>query len=159
MISFLIGTALFSVGGLVALFLKEKFKSITFIVFAVIAQIFILPSVIGILLSGGQIDAQSFLSEPIGISFIRLDPLAALFALIISLGALFAAVYSHGYMKMYAGDTAELSSYYFFLGLMSSSMLFVVIVQNALLFLVVWEMMSLTSFFLVNFEHKKEEVR
>lgn len=159
MISLLIGTALFSVGGFVALFLKEKFKSIAFIVFAVIAQLCILPSVIGILLSGGQIDAQFFFSEPIGISFLRLDPLAALFSLIISLGALFAAVYSHGYMKMYAGDTSDLSSYYFFLGLMSSSMLLVVIVQNALLFLVVWETMSLTSFFLVNFEHKKEEVR
>jgi len=159
MISVLIGTVLFSVGGLIALFLKEKFKSIAFIVVAVLAQLFILPDVLQILLSGGHIEAQFYFSEPIGISFFRLDPLAALFALIISLGALFTAVYSHGYMKMYAGDKAELSSYYFFLGVMSSSMIFVVIAQNALFFLIVWEMMSLASFFLVNFEHRKEEVR
>ena len=159
MISFLIGTALFSVGGLVVLFLKEKSKSTAFISFAVLAQLFILPIIIRILLAGGQIEAQFYFSEPMGISFFRLDPLAAFFALIISIGALLAAVYSHGYMKMYSGDTAELSSYYFFLGLMSSSMLLVVMVQNALLFLIVWEMMSLASFFLVNFEHKKEEVR
>jgi hydrogenase-4 component B len=159
MISFLIGTALFSAGGLVALFLKEKFKSIAFIGFAVLAQLCILPGVIRILLSGGYIEAQFHFSHPIGISFFRLDPLAALFALLISLGAVFTAVYSHGYMKMYSGGKAELSSYYFFLGVMSSSMLFVVIAQNALFFLIVWEMMSLASFFLVNFEQRKEEVR
>ena len=159
MINFLTGTVLFSVGGLVALFLKEKFKSIAFIGFAFLALLFILPDVIRILLSGGQIEVQFNFSEPIGISFFRLDPLAALFALIISLGALFTAVYSHGYMKMYSGDKAELSSYYFFLGLMLSSMLFIVIAQNALLFLIAWEMMSLVSFFLVNFEHRKEDVR
>ena len=159
MILLLIGTALFSVGGLISLFLKEKYKSVAFIGFAALAQLFILPIVIRMLLSGGQIEAQVYFSEPFGISPFRLDPLAALFALIISLGALLAAVYSHGYMKMYSGDTAELSSYYFFLGLMSFSMLLVVVVQNALLFLLVWEMMSLASFFLVNFEHTKEDVR
>ena len=62
-------------------------------------------------------------------------------------------------MKMYSGDSAGLSSYYFFLGVMASSMLLVVIVQNALFFLLVWELMSLASFFLVNYEHTKEEIR
>jgi hydrogenase-4 component B len=159
MISFFAGTALFFIGGLAAIFVKEKFKAIAFLVFAVLAEFFLLPSIMRILLYGGQLETQLAFSIPIGISFIRLDPLAALFTLIISLGSLLAAVYSIGYMKMYSGDTAELSSYYFFLGMMVSSMLLVVVVQNALLFLIVWEMMSLASFFLVSFEHKKEEVR
>jgi len=157
--SVLIGAALFSLGGLSALFVKEKFKSILFILFAALAQVCILPGVIQVLLSGGYLEMQLSFSEPIGVSFVRLDPLAALFALIISLGSFLAAVYSHGYMKMYSGESAELSSYFFFLGLMSSSMLLVVLVQNALLFLIVWELMSLASFFLVNYEHKKEDVR
>jgi hydrogenase-4 component B len=159
MSSILIGTALFSIGGLVSLFLKEKFKSVSFVAFAGLAQVCILPGVFRILLSGGQIETQVYFSEPIGSSFFRLDPLAALFALIISLGAFLAAVYSHGYMKIYRGEKAELSAYYFFLGLLSSSMLLVVVAQNALVFLLVWELMSLASFFLVNYEQKKEEVR
>jgi hydrogenase-4 component B len=159
MISFFVGSALFFIGGLTAIFVKEKFKATTFLAFAVLAELFLLPIVLRVLLYSGQIETQLAFSGPIGISIIRLDPLAALFALIISFGSLLAAVYSIGYMKMYSGDTAELSSYYFFLGLMVSSMLLVVVVQNALLFLIVWEMMSLSSFFLVSFEHKKEEVR
>ncbi len=39
-----------------------------------------------------------------------------------------------------------------------SSMILVVIVQNALFFLIVWELMSISSFFLVIFESEKKEV-
>jgi len=159
MTGFFVGSALFFIGGLVAVFVKEKFKAMTFLTFAVLAGLFLLPIIFQVLLYGRQIETQFAFSGPIGISIIRLDPLAALFALIISFGSLLAAVYSIDYMKMYSGDTAELSSYYFFLGMMAFSMLLVVVVQNALLFLIVWEMMSLASFFLVSFEHKKEEVR
>jgi hydrogenase-4 component B len=159
MISVFIGTVLFLAGGCAALVLKEKYQSIVFIGCAALAQCFILPALFGILFSGGRIEASIAFSDPIGISWFRLDPLAALFALIISLGVLLAAVYSRGYMKLYAGDSAGLSSYYFFLGLMAMSMILVVIVQNALLFLLVWELMSLASFFLVNYEHSKEDIR
>ncbi|MHB1686731.1 MAG: proton-conducting transporter transmembrane domain-containing protein [Ignavibacteriaceae bacterium] len=154
-----IGTILFFAGGLFAIFFKEKFKGITFLVFAAIAQVFILPETLRILLNGGQTEARLFFSEPIGISFLRLDPLAAMFVLIISLGSLLAAIYSTGYMKMYSGNKAALSSYYFFLGMMTSSMLLVVTVQNAILFLIVWEVMSISSFFLVSFENNIVEVR
>lgn len=159
MTGFFIGTVLFFLGGISAPFLKERYKAKVFAAFAGLAQFFLVPPLIAVLVHGGQIEARFPLSDPIGISFIRLDPLAAVFALIISIGSLLAAVYSTGYMKMYSGNTSGLSSYYFFLGLMSSSMLLVVTVQNAILFLIVWEMMSLASFFLVSFEHEKEEVR
>lgn len=159
MTPFLIGTALFFIGGFLAILFKEEFKGKVFLIFASLAQIFILPDIVRILFYGNQIQAYLFFSEPIGIFFIRIDSLAALFVLIISLGSLLAAVYSIGYMKMYSGKTSRLSSYYFFLGLMISSMLLVVTVQNAILFLVVWEIMSISSFFLVSFENEKTEVR
>ncbi|MHB8337184.1 MAG: proton-conducting transporter transmembrane domain-containing protein [Ignavibacteriaceae bacterium] len=155
----LTGTILFFVGGLFAAFIKEKFKGMLFLVFAALAQVFILPETLRVLFTGSQIEIQLFFSEPIGISFLRLDPLAAMFVLIISLGSLLAAIYSNGYMKMYSGNKSALSSYYFFLGLMVASMLLVVIVQNAMLFMIAWEVMSISSFFLVSFENNKIEVR
>jgi formate hydrogenlyase subunit 3/multisubunit Na+/H+ antiporter MnhD subunit len=155
----LAGTILFFIGGLFSVFIKEKFKGIGFLSFAVLAQVFILPETLRVLFTGSQIEIQLFFSEPIGISFLRLDPLAAMFVLIISLGSLLAAIYSKGYMKMYSGNKSALSSYYFFLGLMVASMLLVVIVQNAMLFMIVWEVMSISSFFLVSFENNKIEVR
>jgi formate hydrogenlyase subunit 3/multisubunit Na+/H+ antiporter MnhD subunit len=156
---FFIGTLLFTLGGICAIFFKEKFKALVFLIFAAAAQFFILPDAFNALLIGSKYEALLYFTQPIGLSFIRLDPLAAIFVLIISIGALLAVVYSISYMKMYSGRKAELSAYYFFLGVMTSSMLLVVTVQNAILFLIVWEIMSISSFFLVSFENNKEEVR
>jgi hydrogenase-4 component B len=157
--NFFIGMALFFAGGVASIFLKEKFKAYGFVLFAVLAQFFLLPIILQILINGGLAIAQLHFTDPIGIVAIRIDPLSALFCMIISVGAFLTSFYSIGYMKMYAGNKAGLSLYYFFLGLMVSSMLLVAVVQNAILFLIVWEIMSLSSFFLVSFEHKKEEVR
>ena len=146
-------------GGICAVFCRERFKGIIFFFFTLLSQFFILPAVFNILISGGQIETRLFFSEPIGIAFLRLDPLSAVFALIISTGALIFSIYSIEYMKLYSGKTAELSSYYFFSGLLVSSMLFLIVTQNAILFLIFWEIMSISSFFLVSFENNKIEVK
>lgn len=159
MFSLLAGVALFFAGGVAAIFVNERMKAGVFFIFAAASQFFILPPVIGTLLGGGQLVMPVYFSEPIGTALLRLDPLASLFALVTSVGTLLTSVYSIGYMKMYSGERASLSSYYFFLGLMVSSMLLLLIAQNAILFLIVWEVMSISSFFLVSFEHNKEDVR
>jgi len=133
---FFSGTLIFLLGGFAAIFLKEKYKSVIFLAFAAAAQFFILPDAVSVLIYGGKLQAQIYFTGPIGVSFIRMDPLAAVFVLIISIGSLLAAIYSISYMKMYSGNKAGLSSYYFFLGMMTSSMLLVVTVQNAILFLI-----------------------
>ncbi len=61
-------------------------------------------------------------------------------------------------MKPYYGRKRTVSSHFFFLSLLVASMLLVPVVQNSLAFLVVWEIMSLSSFFLVVFENEKEDV-
>ncbi len=156
---FLIGIVLFFAGGIASSLFNENLKGKVFLFFAAISQIFLLPEIFSVLFSGNQLESSLTFSEPIGISLLRLDPLAALFALIISLGSLLASIFSIGYMKMYYGERYSLSSYYFFLGLMTAAMMFVVIVQNAILFLIAWEIMSIASFFLVSFENKREDVR
>lgn len=158
MTDFFVGVALIFVGGVAAIFAGEKAKAWVFFIFAAAAQFFILPVVVGTLLNGGQVAMPIYFSEPIGAAYFRLDPLAALFALVTSVGALLASVYSIGYMKMYSGQRAALSSYYFFVGMMSASMLLVAVAQNAILFLIVWEAMSISSFFLVAFENGNDEV-
>jgi formate hydrogenlyase subunit 3/multisubunit Na+/H+ antiporter MnhD subunit len=64
------------------------------------------------------------------------------------------AIYAAGYMK----SSVKTSSFFFFLNILTASMLLVVVIQNAIAFLIVWEIMSLSSFFLVAFENEKEEV-
>lgn len=155
----LIGTALFFLGGLLEFFTRQRCLGFIFAGSAVLAQFFILPAVFAVLTTGHSVFLSLDFSDPIGTAFLRLDPLAAFFALIISCGGLLAAIYSLGYMKMYRTSNYLLTRYYFFMGLLVVSMLLVVTVQNALLFLIVWEMMSLTSYFLVAFEHHNAEVR
>lgn len=155
----LIGTAVFFAGGVLELCNRRKRAGVVFTASAALAQLFILPQAFQILTRGNSLSFAVDFSFPIGTAFLRLDPLAAFFVLIISIGGLLAAVYSLGYMKMYRDGRYSLSSYYFFLGLLFTAMLLVTVVQNVLLFMIVWEIMSLASYFLVIFEHDKEEVR
>jgi hydrogenase-4 component B len=156
----LIGIALFFLSGVFAVLLSRKNKGTAFVIFASLAQFFILPPTIKVLMEQPTQNLVVHFSGPIGTAALRLDPLAAFFLLFISIGGLLAGIYSLGYMKLYEKEgRASLSSYYFFMGILLSSMLLVVIIQNALFFLMAWEMMSLASFFLVSFEHWKEEVR
>ncbi|MCX6150646.1 MAG: proton-conducting transporter membrane subunit [Ignavibacteriales bacterium] len=157
--NFLIGTLLFFIAGIISIFVRDKIKGLVLVSFGIVAQFFILPEVFSALVYGNLSETIFSFSQPIGNASLRLDPLAAFFALIISVGSLLASIYSYGYMKHYQSGKYSLSSFYFFFGLLITAMLLVVTVQNSIMFLVVWELMSISSFFLVSFENDKEDVR
>lgn len=89
------------------------------------------------------------------ISF-QIDSLSAWFILIINLTCINGAFYGIGYMKQYNEQRANLSMHWMLFLLFQSSMLWVCMVQNGLAFLIVWELMSISSFLLVIFEHQKK---
>lgn len=88
----------------------------------------------------------------------RLDKLSAFFILLISFLALVVSIYSLGYVKHYekSRNTSILGALY---NLFLCSMILVVTCGQIFLFLIVWEIMSLTSYFLVVYENEKPEVR
>ncbi|MBD5402307.1 hydrogenase [bacterium] len=65
-------------------------------------------------------------------------------------------IYAKGYLKAYADKSID--AHLIFFQLLVASMLAVVSCQNAIMFLICWEIMSLSSFFLVIFENEKKEV-
>lgn len=67
-------------------------------------------------------------------------------------------IYTIGYLKPYLNTKRTIGSHYLFLSLLISSMVLIVSIQNALAFLIIWEVMSISSFFLVVFENEKTEV-
>ena len=83
------------------------------------------------------------------------DPLSAFFLIAIFVLSGVIALYSLGYLK---GQAALLSSLPFF-PLLVAAMAAVVIARDGFFFLICWEIMSLTSFFLVTSEHEIREVR
>jgi hydrogenase-4 component B len=95
---------------------------------------------------------------PYGSFFLKLDPLSAFFLLPVLFLSGLAAVYGRDYMMAYR-DKKWLGLSWFFFNLLIASMAFVCLANNAILFLIAWEVMALSSFFLVAFEYEKEEVR
>jgi formate hydrogenlyase subunit 3/multisubunit Na+/H+ antiporter MnhD subunit len=95
---------------------------------------------------------------PNGLFHIQLDALSAFFLLPIFILTPLAAIYGGEYMRSFSGRKS-LRSHWLFFNLFIFGMTLVILARHALLFLVAWEVMSLSAFFLVTFEHEKKEVR
>jgi len=85
----------------------------------------------------------------------NIDALTSFFLLPILVISIITSIYGLEYMKKYKNT----SSLWFFFNLLVVSMIGVVTSRNGILFLICWEIMSLSSFFLVSFENEKKDVR
>lgn len=111
-----------------------------------------------VLWGGAVLSLRTEWSIPFASFFIQIDPLSAFFLMpILGLCAL-AAVYGIEYLRAYQSQR-NLGPVWFFYNLLLVSMLLVVTARNSLLFLIAWEIMTLASFFLVTFEHRRPAVR
>jgi formate hydrogenlyase subunit 3/multisubunit Na+/H+ antiporter MnhD subunit len=93
---------------------------------------------------------------PFGSFHVGLDGLSAFFAMVIALVSALAAIYGVSYLKPRQAEK-NLGGTWFFFNLLTVSMLLVVAARDAVLFLMAWEIMALTSFFLVMFEGDRAE--
>lgn len=89
---------------------------------------------------------------------IHLDPFSGLFTLLLGAISAVACIYSLGYSKLYVGQHSL-----GWLGAMTNwfiaSMALVLVASNALNFLFAWEIMALTSFALVVYQHSDPQAR
>lgn len=106
------------------------------------------------LLRHSFIDASTATSLPLVRLSVHIDPLASLFLVIVSAITFLATLYGIAYMRQYFGEY-NLGLFGFFYNLFIASLLLVVTAHNGLYFLFVWELMSLSSLFLVLFEYRK----
>lgn len=95
-------------------------------------------------------------SMPGGSLSFGLDGLSAFFCLPILLVSPLAALYGCEYL---AHEKKPLGSILFFFNILVASMLLLMAARNGLLFLVVWEIMAISSFFLVIFDDEHAHVR
>lgn len=88
-----------------------------------------------------------------------IDSLSAFFILIINLTVFTGALYAKGYLKPYQGQRTkiEMAWHYFNFMILYLSMLMVVMLREGISFLVFWELMSVSTFFLIVFESDKQE--
>ena len=146
------------IGALLTIVTKEQWKFKVCSIFSGLAALMLLIPCTAVLLTGTPLVDTVYFSPLIGGVDFVIDPLSAFFVTIISVMSFVGTIYANGYMKPYLNKGMNVSSHCFFLMMLIASMLAVVTVQNALFFLIVWELMSLSSFFLVIFEGDKKEV-
>lgn len=152
---------LFIFSGLAQILFKEKFKAIIFTLFSGLATVLgLIPTTIALFQNKTFSKTLNFKGLIGNVNFV-LDPLSAFFVLIILIICFLAIIYSRKYIEPYKKDIqkTQISSHYFFLGLFIPAMILVATVQNILFFLICWEIMSLSSFFLLLFHSEKKEVR
>lgn len=97
-------------------------------------------------------------SMPGGLFVVGLDVLSAWFLLLVLVVPPLAAVFGCEFLKAYAPQKS-LGENWLAYNLVVAGMLVVTIARDGLLFLMAWEIMALASYFLVVFEHEREEVR
>ncbi|MCX7745479.1 MAG: hydrogenase 4 subunit B [Clostridia bacterium] len=89
---------------------------------------------------------------------IQLDKLSAFFVLTLSVLVFCVSLYSIGYLSHYYGKR-NVGLFHFLYNTFILSMALVITSGNMIFFLVAWELMSLTSYFLVVFESENAEAR
>jgi hydrogenase-4 component B len=85
---------------------------------------------------------------------VRLDNLAAFFLCIIGVVSVAVGFYAPAYVRGFEHGRDSLAALGGFGGLFLAGMLLVVLADDAFLFMLAWEVMSLSSYFLVAFQHE-----
>lgn len=100
---------------------------------------------------------------PIGLPWLHchlhLDPLAGFFLMIIGLITIIAAIYGPAYVREYQNGPQPLLVLTIFTGLFVAGMYLLVLTADAFSFMMAWELMSVSSYFLVAFQHQHAENR
>lgn len=157
--SFFTGIIILFLSGIITTAFSNRLKITIISLLTAIAGVFCFIPAVNVLTSGEKL-IQSFEFNKLfsTVNFV-IDPLSAFFILVISVMSLVSVIYSKGYLKPYIEKGKVINSHLIFLPVLIASMMLVVTCQNALMFLICWEIMSLSSFFLVIFENEKKEVR
>jgi len=88
---------------------------------------------------------------------VRIDALSGWFIIIINFTCITGAFYGLQYMKAYSAQKSNLSLHCISFILVQSSLISICSLQNAIVFLIAWEIMALSSFILIIFEHHKKD--
>ena len=105
---------------------------------------------------GANFPSELWTIRPLGTLTFSLDRLSALFLCVAAVVVLASSIFSAGYLRRYSGhyNFKALTAWYL---LLFASIVLILIANDVLLFLLAWEAMSILSYLLVNFEHRRDE--
>jgi len=106
-----------------------------------------------VLLNEQTVTTQFPLGLPMLAWHLRIDALSGLFIAIVGLITVAVSLYGPGYVREFIRSPYSLAMLGIFTGLFIASLLLVLIADDAWVFMLAWELMSLTSYFLVAYQH------
>ena len=109
-------------------------------------------------LQGTPFEEKFYGGTVFGEIIIRADALSGWFILLTNFTMLTGILYGRRYMKAYENRSADITLHYTSYIVNHSAMIGIFCVQNMLGFLCVWELMTLSAFLMIIFEHEKMEV-
>ncbi len=153
MSQFFVSILIILLGGFSAIVLAQHLKSAKFItVFLVCAGCFLglMDAVTKLVQSGTYVASYKYLNV-FSLDF-QMDGISAFFLLVIFAISLIASFYSYHYMG-HEKNAVKIGANYFFFSILISAMALVVTASNTITLMLSWEIMSLSSFFLVIYNH------
>lgn len=106
-------------------------------------------------LYGSTFRAELWTIHTAGALTVSLDRLSAVFLFAASLVVLASSIFSASYLRRYLGHY-KLSVFAVWYLLLFASIIWILVAADVLGFLIAWEVMSIVSYLLVNFEHQRE---
>ena len=156
---FFIALSLILIGSIIPLLGVRKFSAMKAVAVAVAGLgclLGLVDAVIKLFQPGVQTLSVNYLNT-LAFAF-RIDALSAFFLVAIFGVSLLATIYSYNYLSD-PKKTVSDAVHYIFFGLLIIAMALVVAADNMISFLLAWELMSLSSFFLVIYDYQKPENR
>jgi hydrogenase-4 component B len=109
----------------------------------------------GALITSCEFRSDVWIIRSVGTVTVSLDHISAFFLFLAALVVLPSSIFSAGYLRRYAGHYSLRAFNCWYL-LLFAAIVWILIEDDVLGFLLAWEVMSIASYLLVNFEHRRE---
>jgi hydrogenase-4 component B len=147
-----------AVAGLISSSQSSRWARILCSSLALLAAILEIGACLLSLASGSDAHWEISAGVPFLVYGFHLDALSTFFNLTLNLVAAAVSVYSFGYLRSYE-KKKTLGVLGFFYNILLLSLTVVFTASNAFFFLIAWEVMAVSAYFLVSFEHRHEATR
>ncbi|MGO9118560.1 MAG: proton-conducting transporter membrane subunit [Desulfomonilaceae bacterium] len=145
------------IGAILAAILPNRMNPPVLAWIASIASVLALSASGGVLLFGHPFHASLWQLPYFGTIDLDMDRISALFIFVTALVYLPVSIYSAEYMEKYRGRYS-LKSFGVFYHLLFASVILTLVAGDVASFLIAWEVMTILSYLLVNYEHERQEV-
>ncbi len=160
MMVFMAGLCIMLGGGVISRLVpgNPRFGVAVGVLTAVLGALAGLLGAVDVLASQVVIEWTSAWPLPAGEFAVRMDALSAVFLCVIFGLAMVSAIYGWDYLRVEHAQTVRGRRTWLWFNLLVVSMSLVVVARHAVLFLLAWEVMSVSSFLLVAYDHEREDV-